>query len=108
MDMASPRRIEQMSEQVLQLNEGAVYISLLRLQLWKWIASKWGTSENNRKANYYSIMKSGPKTARARAGELGANRRSDRAPVEAGGPVVRMIQYLCALVAKFRGLFGDR
>jgi PadR family transcriptional regulator len=55
------RRIEQVSEQVLQLNEGTVYTSLLRLQQRKWIASDWGTSENNRKAKYYSITKSGRK-----------------------------------------------
>jgi transcriptional regulator len=55
------RRIEQVSEQALQLNEGTVYTSLLRLQQRKWIASEWGTSENNRKAKYYSITKSGRK-----------------------------------------------
>jgi PadR family transcriptional regulator len=55
------RRIEQMSEQVLQLNEGTVYTSLLRLQQRGWIAAEWGTSENNRKAKYYSITKSGRK-----------------------------------------------
>jgi transcriptional regulator len=55
------RRIEQVSEQVLQLNEGTVYTSLLRLQQRKWIASDLGTSENNRKAKYYSITKSGRK-----------------------------------------------
>ena len=55
------RRIEQVSEQVLQLNEGTVYTSLLRLQQRKWIASEWGASENNRKAKYYSITKSGRK-----------------------------------------------
>ena len=55
------RRIEQVSEQVLELNEGTVYTSLLRLQQRKWIASEWGTSENNRKAKYYSITKSGRK-----------------------------------------------
>jgi len=44
------RRIEQVSEQVLQLNEGTVYTSRLRLQQQGWIASDWGTSENNRKA----------------------------------------------------------
>jgi PadR family transcriptional regulator, regulatory protein PadR len=55
------RRIEQVSRQVLQLNEGTVYTSLLRLQQRKWIASEWGTSENNRKAKYYSITKSGRK-----------------------------------------------
>ena len=50
-----------MSEQVLQLNEGTVYTSLLRLQQRKWISSEWGASENNRKAKYYSITKSGRK-----------------------------------------------
>jgi len=55
------RRIEQVSGQVLQLNEGTVYTSLLRLQQRGWIASEWGASENNRKAKYYSITKSGRK-----------------------------------------------
>lgn len=55
------RRIEQVSQQVLQLNEGTVYTSLLRLQQRKWIASEWGASENNRRAKYYSITKSGRK-----------------------------------------------
>lgn len=55
------RRLEQLSEDVLQLNEGTVYTSLLRLQQQGWIASKWGTSENNRKARYYSITKQGAK-----------------------------------------------
>ena len=54
-------RIEQVSGQVLQLNEGTVYTALLRLQQRGWIASDWGTSENNRKAKYYSITKSGRK-----------------------------------------------
>jgi len=52
------RRIEQVSEQVLQMNEGTVYTSLLRLQQRKWNALDWGTSENNRKAKYYSITRS--------------------------------------------------
>ena len=55
------RRIEQISEEVLQLNEGTVYTSLLRLQQQGWIASEWGTSENNRKARFYSITASGRK-----------------------------------------------
>jgi len=55
------RRIEQLSEEVLQLNEGTVYTSLLRLQQHGWIASAWGTSENNRKARFYSITRSGMK-----------------------------------------------
>lgn len=55
------RRIEQLSEDVLQLNEGTVYTSLLRLQQQGWIDSKWGTSENNRKARFYSITRMGKK-----------------------------------------------
>ena len=53
------RRIEQVSEDVLKLNEGTVYTSLLRLQQQGWIAAKWGVSENNRKARFYSITKAG-------------------------------------------------
>jgi transcriptional regulator len=55
------RRIEQVSEDVLTLNEGTVYTSLLRLQQQRWIVAKWGLSENNRKARYYSITRSGLK-----------------------------------------------
>lgn len=55
------RRIEQLSEDVLQLNEGTVYTSLLRLQQRGWIRCDWGISENNRKAKFYSITKSGMK-----------------------------------------------
>lgn len=52
------RRLEQLSEHVLHLNEGTVYTSLLRLQHEGWIAAAWGASEHNRKAKYYSITNS--------------------------------------------------
>jgi PadR family transcriptional regulator len=55
------RRIEQVSEDVLTLNEGTVYTSLLRLQQQGWIAAKWGVSENNRRARYYAITRNGLK-----------------------------------------------
>ena len=55
------RRIEQVSEDVLTLNEGTVYTSLLRLQQQGWIESKWGVSENNRRARFYSITRHGQK-----------------------------------------------
>jgi PadR family transcriptional regulator, regulatory protein PadR len=55
------RRIEQVSEDVLTLNEGTVYTSLLRLHQQGWIDSKWGASENNRKARFYSITRRGLK-----------------------------------------------
>jgi transcriptional regulator len=53
------RRIEQLSEQLLRLNEGTVYASLLRLAQKGWIRSEWGASENNRKARFYSISPAG-------------------------------------------------
>ena len=53
------RRIEQVSEDVLTLNEGTVYTSLLRLQQQGWIEAEWGTSENNRRAKFYSITRKG-------------------------------------------------
>jgi transcriptional regulator len=55
------RRLEQVSEDVLRLNEGTVYTSLLRLQQEGWIVAEWGTSENNRKAKFYSMTKRGLK-----------------------------------------------
>ena len=55
------RRIEQISDDRLQLNEGTVYNSLLRLLEEGWIRSAWGTSESNRKAKFYSITKNGRK-----------------------------------------------
>jgi PadR family transcriptional regulator PadR len=55
------RRIEQLGEEVLQLNEGTAYTFLLRLQQNGWIALEWGTPENNRKAKFYSITRRGLK-----------------------------------------------
>jgi transcriptional regulator len=55
------RRIEQISDSVLQLNEGTVYTALLRLEQQRWIKSEWGASENNRRARFYSISASGRK-----------------------------------------------
>ena len=53
------RRIEQLSENQLLLNQGTIYASLVRLQQRGWISAAWGVSDNNRKAKYYSITKSG-------------------------------------------------
>src|SRR5262245_47413178 len=55
------RRIEQVSDDVLQLNQGTIYASLLRLQQRRWIAASWGVSDNNRKAKFYAITKAGRK-----------------------------------------------
>ena len=61
------RRIEQISEDVLQLNQGTIYASLLRLQQRRWISASWGTSDNNRKAKFYAITRSGRKQLAAQA-----------------------------------------
>ena len=53
------RRIEQTSDDVLQLNQGTIYASLLRLQQRRWITAAWGTSENNRRAKFYTITRAG-------------------------------------------------
>jgi PadR family transcriptional regulator PadR len=53
------RRIEQVSDNEVLLNQGTIYASLVRLEQRGWIASRWGTSDNNRKAKYYSITAAG-------------------------------------------------
>ncbi len=55
------RRIEQVSENLLYLNQGTLYPALLRLQQKGWITSKWGASENNRRARFYSLTTTGRK-----------------------------------------------
>jgi PadR family transcriptional regulator PadR len=58
---AIAQRIRQVSKDVLQVNQGALYPALHRLEQQAWIAAKWGESENNRRAKYYSLTKSGKK-----------------------------------------------
>jgi transcriptional regulator len=53
------RRIEQISEQTLRLNQGTIYPALLRLRQRGWVRAEWGTSENGRKARFYSLTKTG-------------------------------------------------
>jgi len=55
------RRIEQVSNDEVLLNQGTIYASLIRLQQRGWISAEWGTSENNRKAKFYSITRAGRK-----------------------------------------------
>jgi len=55
------RRIEQLSEEALLVNQGTIYLCLVRLVQKRWIAAIWGTSENNRRAKFYSITKAGRK-----------------------------------------------
>jgi PadR family transcriptional regulator PadR len=55
------KRIEQLSEDALQVNQGTIYLCLVRLLQKSWIKAEWGTSENNRKARFYSISAAGRK-----------------------------------------------
>jgi transcriptional regulator len=55
------QRIQQVSSQMLQLNQGTLYPALLRLEQRGWISAKWGTSENNRRAKFYSLTRAGRK-----------------------------------------------
>lgn len=55
------RRIEQVSNDTLSLNQGTIYPALLRLQQRGWIQAEWGTSENGRRAKYYSLSRLGKK-----------------------------------------------
>jgi PadR family transcriptional regulator len=59
------RRIEQMAQGALALNQGTIYPALLRLEQKGWIAGAWGASENNRRARFYSITKAGRKQLEA-------------------------------------------
>jgi PadR family transcriptional regulator, regulatory protein PadR len=61
------RRIEQTSGDLLALNQGTLYPALLRLEQMGWITSKWGVSENNRRAKFYSITRAGKKQLAAEA-----------------------------------------
>jgi PadR family transcriptional regulator, regulatory protein PadR len=55
------QRIQQISEGVLQVNQGSLYPALVRLEQQGWISSEWGTSENNRQAKYYKLTRTGRK-----------------------------------------------
>lgn len=55
------RRIQQVSDNALQLTQGTIYPALLRLEQRGWIAAEWGISDQNRKARFYSITKAGRK-----------------------------------------------
>ena len=61
------RRIEQISQDALQINQGTIYASLVRLLQRGWITGEWGASENNRKAKFYSLTRSGRRQLAAEA-----------------------------------------
>ena len=55
------QRIQQISEDVLRVNQGSLYPALHRLEVQGWVASEWGTSENNREAKFYRLTRAGQK-----------------------------------------------
>ena len=55
------RRIEQVSGDLLELNQGTIYPALLKLEQLGWIRAKWSVSENNRRAKFYSLTRTGQK-----------------------------------------------
>lgn len=61
------RRIEQISQEALQINQGTIYASLVRLLHKRWISGTWGASDHNRKAKFYSLTKTGRKQLQTEA-----------------------------------------
>ena len=97
------RRIEQISGDRLSLNYGTLYPSLLKLEQEGWIVSEWGVSENNRKAKYYKLTRSGRKQLGKRRKRVESDHR-DRRPVSRprGGSVMSKLR---AWLLRFKGLF---
>lgn len=63
------QRIQQVSEEILQVGQGSLYPALARLEQRGWISAEWGASENNRRARYYSLTKAGRKQLEKELGE---------------------------------------
>jgi len=63
------QRLQQVSEDLLQLNQGTLYPALLRLEQRGWLRSEWGTSENNRRARFYSLTRAGRRQLEREAAE---------------------------------------
>ncbi len=72
------QRIQRISRDVLQVNQGSLYPALHRLEVNGWIASEWGTSENNRRAKYYRLTAGRAAPAQGRNRELGPGLERDR------------------------------
>jgi len=66
---AIARRVQQLSEDALKVEEGSLYPALHRIEERGWVESDWGTSENNRRAKYYRLTREGRKRLEAEAGE---------------------------------------
>ena len=100
------RRIEQISGDRLSLNYGTLYPSLLKLEQEGWIVSEWGVSENNRKAKYYKLTRSGRKQLEKEANEWNQTTAIVARFFDArGGSVMRQLR---AWLFRFKGLFTER
>ncbi len=100
------QRLQQVSEDLLQVNQGTLYPALLRLEQRGWISSKWGTSENNRRARFYSLTRAGQEAAAARGGRLAPHGRDHGAPAGRGAAERGTAMRLRELVARAAGAFG--
>jgi len=87
---AIARRIEQVSDKVLQVNQGTLYPALLHMQQEGWITSRWRTSESNRRARFYSITAAGRKRLAKETGDW-----------------QRMSSTIERFLGSFEGLLGD-
>ena len=103
-------RIEQISGGALQIQQGALYPALYRLEHQGLIDSEWGTSDNNRRAKFYRLTRPGPRTARRRDGELESAGRRDRpiARRDAARSVTMAGRRVLPLQAVGRGRRGAR
>jgi transcriptional regulator len=63
------QRIQQVSDDVLQVNQGSLYPALHRLELQGWIAADWGLSDNNRQAKFYHLTRAGPRQLQTEAAQ---------------------------------------
>ena len=95
------RRIEQMAEGMLALNQGTIYPALLRLEQKGWIESDWGISENNRRARFYSITRCRTEATRDRSGSLVAHGGDDE-PDARGIIVMTLRSILMRISASLR------
>ncbi len=81
---AISERIQQISEDVLQVNQGSLYPALHRLEHQGWIEAEWAVSELGRRAKYYRLTAIGPPAAGCRGARVGSHGRRDRSRHEAG------------------------
>ena len=94
------RRIEQVAENLLRLNQGSIYPALIRLEEQGWIRTQWGISETKRKVKFYSLTRAGVEATQRRGCELGEGDGAG-GPVPGGG-VVKLRFAAARLLALFR------